>query len=73
MSDMYFLIDKATRNILDERETFDEAEAVLHAYVGNQPSAADDLEIIGPDGRRHSVTRRQAEQAPATAAELAEA
>ena len=72
-SDVYVLIDRATRNIIAERETLDEAEAVLLAYAGNYPPAADDLEIVGADGLRHSVARTQVERVAPGTVELAEA
>ena len=52
----YVLIDRASRNILAECETFAEAEAVLLDYVGTYPQAAHDLEIVGPGGIRKRMS-----------------
>ncbi len=42
---LYVLLDRVSRNLLGEFETFEEAETVLLRFVKAEPAAAGDLEL----------------------------
>ena len=52
---MFAVIDRASRNIMGEFETFPEAEALLLDLVGASPPAATDVEIISSTGEHVEV------------------
>ncbi len=64
---MYAVIDRASRNILGEYDSFVEAESALLELVGMNPPAAHDIEIVGPKGRK-AVSRVKLERAVQEAA-----
>jgi hypothetical protein len=59
---MYTVIDRASRNIMGEYATFVEAESCLLEFVGMNPPAAHDIQIVGPKGVK-TVARDKVERA----------
>lgn len=52
---MYVVIDRASKNVMGEFDSFAQAEAMLLDLVGAHPQAATEIEIVSGKGDRKPV------------------